>query len=116
MSDSCDEYESAIRLVFKEYQNLQKINPSHELLSLLKDVRDEGFTITREFSKRYDKENGFYSGYYHSLNRAVTKELNDIISNEKKNFEKELWEKMEEKGLVGMVRTHITHNEVSLIA
>ena len=49
MLNTYKEYDSSIRLVVKKYKVLQKINPRDKLLTLLKDVKENEFTITDEF-------------------------------------------------------------------
>ncbi|MFH1365251.1 MAG: hypothetical protein ABIH28_01555 [archaeon] len=125
MSDIHQEYDSAVALVVSEYQDLQKLNPKHELLGLLENVDNQGFTMTKEFKKRYDTKDswrGFhreihaFSNCYVEFKRVVTEELWKILSQEKGEGTKaeKLEKKLEEKGLIGMVRTHITHNQISL--
>jgi len=79
------EYHSSIRLVVKKYQILQKINPKDELLTLLKDVKENEFTITEEFLNKYycgyKKECihpalDVFGQYYLHLESAISKELN----------------------------------------
>ena len=79
------EYHSSIRLVVKKYQILQKINPKDELLTLLKDVKENEFTITEEFLNKYycgDKKEcihpslDVFGQYYLHLESAISKELN----------------------------------------
>jgi len=119
MASYCDEYDSAVALVISEYQDLQKLNPNHELLNLLKNVNSEGFTKTEKFRKRYDQEGinreiQTLSKCYLEFKGAVTTELFKILRQEKKTTEGELEKRLEEKGLIGMVRTHITHNQIPL--
>lgn len=122
MSDIYQEHDSSVSLVISEYKDLKKLIPNHYLLRLVKNVNDQGFTPTDEFFKKYNTDKkgvhgniDLWSNYYNDLKIIVTSELNNIINKEKKNFEKILWDKIKEKGLIGMVRTHITHNVSPLI-
>ena len=85
MLNTYKEYDSSIRLVVKKYKVLQKINPRDRLLTLLKDVKENEFTITDEFLNEYyceDKKECIYPSldvfgqYYLHLELAISKELN----------------------------------------
>jgi hypothetical protein len=125
MADIYEEYESCNKLLIKEYKILKKLNPKSYLLTLLKND-DEGFEVTEEFLKRYKygnsgennviiKELDAFRKYYSELNREVTQKLIEKIAKEKKRFNEELEDILTKEGLIGAVRTHITHNEVPLI-
>jgi hypothetical protein len=123
MSDIKNEYESAIKLVVEKYKDLEKLNPQHKLLKLIKDVGDNGFTGTKKFLKRYDEKRekdrlhhyiDVHMNYYLNLDAAVIGELEKIIrkekkkllkSREKKKYDEVLRKIMEEKGLVKAVKT-----------
>ena len=75
---------NTLQKMIKEYQKLQRLNPQHKLLSLVKDVKKDEFKITKEFSRKYDKEDrekgmyydgNIFMGYYKDLKKAVTTEL-----------------------------------------
>jgi hypothetical protein len=125
MADCMDDYEAVVRLIIDEYHSLQKLNLSHDLLGYLKDVDMGGFTRTDDFGKKYGhlgdghktavgKANAMLASYYIDLEDGVTIELKKLLKKEKGKSEEELWKSMEEKGLVGLVRTHLTHNRVPL--
>lgn len=122
MSDCIDDYCATIEMIIDEYRNLRKINRHHEILGLLKRVNDEGFTVTKEFRRKYGrwarghktpvgKMNGMMGAYWSDIRQEVTKGLTELLSREKEKTEEELWKMLEGKGLDGAVRVHITHNE-----
>ena len=130
MASIFDDYHSAVALVISEYQDLQRLNPKHELLGLLKNVDSKSFIKTREFVERYapkDSREGLgreiqtLGKGYLEFKKAVTTELFEILRQEKRNIGKEnkktgkkLEKRLEEQGLIGMIRTHITHNQIPL--
>jgi len=101
------------------------LNHKHKALRLMKEVSDNGFTGTREFSKRYYEESGkdrllhymdVHMNYYLDLKKGVTEELEKIIererkkplkSREKKKYGGILRKIIEEKGLAEVVKTHM---------
>src|SRR3989344_6214487 len=85
MLNISEEYNSLLKLIIQKYQILQKINPKDELLTLLKDVKENEFTITDEFLNKYyceDKKEcihpslDVFGQYYLHLESAISKELN----------------------------------------
>src|SRR3989344_8165478 len=85
MLNISEEYNSLLKLVIQKYQILQKINPKEELLTLLKDVNKNEFTITEEFLNKYyceDKKEcihpslNVFGQYYLHLESVISKELN----------------------------------------
>ena len=125
MSDCIDDYSAVIGLIIQEYQSLRKINSSHKLLKLLENVDDNGFARTKGFVRKYahhgkthktpvGKASATLRAYYHDINTEVTEGLIKLLLEQKEKAEKELWKEMEKKGLMGTVRTHLTHNTISL--
>ncbi len=102
MSDIVSDYHAGIGLVIDAYLDLKKLNPKHELLSLI-SVDNTGFTIEKEeeFNKRYFtvpereydhfpqhlrkmvREDGVHGRYEKNLEDAVKKELADRLLDNK---------------------------------
>jgi hypothetical protein len=125
MSDCIDDYSATVKLIIYEYADLKKINSKHELLGLLKKVNSEGFTMTKEFARKYahygkthktpvGKASAVLRAYYHDINTEATEGLIGLLLEQKEKTEEELWKIMEERGLTGTVKTHLTHNTISL--
>ena len=98
MSSRYEEYESGIQLVVKEYWALQKLNPQHELLKLIEVKGGSHLTSGEEFTEKYpcDMDNilsrcGALCRYEADLREAVKKELE---------------RKLEQEGLLEIVRTY----------
>ncbi len=126
MSDCMDDYCATIEMIIEEYRDLRKINENHEILRLLKEVNDEGFTRTREFDRKYKswakghktpvgKMNGMLGAYWVDIREEVTKGLTELLNKERGKTEEELWKMLKEKGLEGAVRIHLTHNKIPLM-
>jgi len=126
MSDCYEDREATIRMIIGEYQTLQKLNPKNKLLKLVEKVDSTGFDTTKSFFRKYSElKKGHKSGngkfvsmaigYYFDLNKEIIERLLRLLSEEKGKTEEDLWKIMEEKGLVGIVRTHLTHNEMPLM-
>ncbi|OGJ11855.1 hypothetical protein A3K62_02475 [Candidatus Pacearchaeota archaeon RBG_16_35_8] len=122
MSDCIDDYCATGEMIIEEYRDLRKINRHHQILDLLKRVNSDGFTITKEFRRKYGrwakghktpvgKMNGMLGAYWTDIRQEVTKGLMGLLDKEREKTEEELWKMLEEKELDGAVRVHITHNE-----
>jgi len=120
-----DDYFATIDLIIGDYRTLRKINPTHKLLSLLEDLDDMGFTRTVVFKRKYSKyEKGHKTpvgkasatlrAYYQEIDREVTGGLINLLREQGEKTEEEIWKCLEEKGLAGATRVHLTHNEISL--
>ena len=138
-----DDYNASIDMLVEEYKALKGLNPSHELLGLVELTSHGGFTMSPEFLRRYPPNPKFRKGgttqaihqmmaYHQTLEEEVTRRLREIIGEEKRKYgsdaellgkppeEREkinsgLEEVFNDRGLIGLVRTHITHNEIDLI-
>jgi len=87
------EYEVAVCSVVREYRNLERLNPQHELLTLIKDIEVNRFSLTKKFSKRFDKRDGtrglehrinLLKKYQESLINATIKESEILRKEEEK--------------------------------
>ena len=85
MLNISEEYNSLLKLIIQKYQILQRINPKEKLLTLLKYLKENEFTITEEFLNKYycgyKKECihpalDVFGQYYLHLESAISKELN----------------------------------------
>src|SRR3989338_11161132 len=85
MLNISEEYNSLLKLIIQKYQILQRINPKEKLLTLLKYLKENEFTITEEFLNKYyceDKKEcihpslDVFGHYYLHLESAISKELN----------------------------------------
>ena len=95
------EYEVAVCSVVREYGNLQRLNSQHELLTLIKDLDANRFSLTKEFLKRFDKRDGTHGlehrinlliNYQESLRNAAIQE-NEILRKEEEKILRILNEK-----------------------
>ena len=80
MLNISEEYNSLLKLIIQKYQILQRINPKEKLLTLLKYLKENEFTITEEFLNEYyceDKKECIYPSldvfgqYYLHLELAI---------------------------------------------
>ena len=85
MLNISEEYNSLLKLIIQKYQILQRINPKEKLLTLLKYLKENEFTITEEFLNKYyceDKKEcihpslDVFGQYYLHLESEISKELN----------------------------------------
>lgn len=102
MPNIYEEHTLLLRKIVKEYKCLQRLNKGYRLLKLAKNVNDDGFTRTDEFSAIYDKDDGtngvvhlinISSIYYLDLRAAVTRESKKLLYQKRKS-KKQIWEKL----------------------
>ena len=95
------EYEVVVRSVVQQYRKLQELNPSHELLILVQEVEDYRFSLTKKFSKRFDKRDGtrglehrinILKNYQENLRNAIIQE-NEVLRKEEEKILRILNEK-----------------------
>jgi hypothetical protein len=122
MADYFDEYNSAVSLVVGEYQALKRLDKKHKLLRLVKGVSSDGFAETKKFAKRYKRKGSHpiivCGNYYNDLYQVVSEKLRIVLREFRDDckglrgdeLQGKLEELLEERGLLGMVRTHLTHN------
>jgi hypothetical protein len=125
MSDCVDDYYATIGMIIQNYRDLKKVNKTHELLSLLEDLDDSGFTRTAAFKKKYSSQEKGHKTHlgrvsaalrrYHcDIEKALKEGLIELLKEHGEKTEEEIWKYLEEKELVATARVHLTHNIISL--
>ncbi len=82
-----EEYLHLIGLVIEEYKNLQKLDPEHPLLELVKLRNSRGFVKTDKFFEMYHLDDvvsydpilGPHANYYRDLSSAQGKDGEEVL-------------------------------------